>query len=351
MLCGCTKTDGAKPGNPILETAFWTSNTILSARFETSESSIVAASADGTIRRWSAKTGAPLGEPIKATLYAIQAEVSPRGDAVFINDEGAITLWRPAALPQIKVISDDGTAASFSADSTWVLTGGQNGVAKIWDSMSGALIMELTGHEDDIWWLHVGTDKKKLIAGGDNPAGSIWDLSSKSRTALVGHTKWIMGGALSPDNSKVLTVSWDETAKLWNADTGQIVVTLSGHTSYLWVGEFSPDGGKVVTGGEDGVARIWDTDSGELLATATGHESVITSIIFDPKGAFFITGGFDGTARVWDIDTGRQIEKMSIHFGRVDSMAIDASGGHLLTASDDSTAAVWRLPLLDGTRE
>ena len=52
--------------------------------------------------------------------------------------------------------------------------------------------------------------------------------------------------------------SYDETAKLWDSVTGQILATLQGHTNYINSIAFSPDGTKIGTASFDRTAKIWD---------------------------------------------------------------------------------------------
>ena len=56
---------------------------------------------------------------------------------------------------------------------------------------------------------------------------------------LSGHAGVVLSVAFSADGSKVVSGSWDETVKIWNADSGEVIQTLSGeidkdiHVSYV----------------------------------------------------------------------------------------------------------------------
>jgi hypothetical protein len=40
------------------------------------------------------------------------------------------------------------------------------------------------------------------------------------QSALAGHSSLVSGAAFSTDGSRILTASWDETARIWHAGTG-----------------------------------------------------------------------------------------------------------------------------------
>lgn len=42
----------------------------------------------------------------------------------------------------------------------------------------------------------------------------------KERATLRGHSEWVTACAVSPDSSFIVSASWDNTLKVWDADTG-----------------------------------------------------------------------------------------------------------------------------------
>ena len=57
---------------------------------------------------------------------------------------------------------------------------------------------------------------------------------------LEGHTGAVLSAAFSPDGTRVITASDDQTARLWDAATGKALATLEGHTDSGQVGGVQP---------------------------------------------------------------------------------------------------------------
>src|SRR3984893_12469803 len=69
----------------------------------------------------------------------------------------------------------------------------------------------------------------------------------REATVLSGHTQKVSSASFSPGGTRVVTGSWDKTARIWDPTTGETVTILSGHTGNVVSAAFSPDGRRVVT--------------------------------------------------------------------------------------------------------
>ncbi len=82
----------------------------------------------------------------------------------------------------------------------------------------------------------------------------------------------------------------------------------------------------------DNTARLWDVESGECLHTLLGHSAEIVSLDFDTPGQRIITGSFDNTVRVWDVRNGRCIHTLSGHQGEISSCQFNYSSDYVYPA-------------------
>ncbi len=154
-----------------------------------------------------------------------------------------------------------------------------------------------------------------------------------------GHTETVTSVAFAPDERTVLTGSWDGTARLWDAVTGDLLHKFEGHTGPVTSVAFSPNGSTVLTGSWDGTARLWEAATGGLLHTFIGHTGPVTSVAFAPDGRTVLTGSGDGTARLWDA-IGNPLH-IFVAESWVHDVAFAVDGQAVLTASDDRTARLW----------
>jgi WD40 repeat protein len=106
--------------------------------------------------------------------------------------------------------------------------------------------------------------------------------------------------AFSPDGQRIVTGSWDHTAKVWEAASELEVLTLTRHNSQIFSVAFSSDGQRIITGSSDQTAKVWEAANGRELLTLRGHSAGIRSVAFSPDGQRIVTGSSDQTAKVWE---------------------------------------------------
>jgi WD40 repeat protein len=185
-------------------------------------------------------------------------------------------------------------------------------------------------------------DSRRLATSGDQTA-RVWDAESgKPLAVLHGHSFRVLSVAFSPDGRRLATSSRDKTARLWDAESGEQLAVLQGHTEIVVDASFSPDGRRIATASWDQTVRLWDAGSGELLAVLQGHTGSIECVAFSPDGRRIATAGAsDNTARLWDVESGRPLAVLQGHAGEVRSVSFSPDGRRIATASADATARLW----------
>jgi len=74
---------------------------------------------------------------------------------------------------------------------------------------------------------------------------------------LQGHTHIVTSFAFSPDGNQIVSGSWDDSLRVWDAKTGELLRELQGHTNWVASVAFSPTGDQIVSGSDDnGMQRL-----------------------------------------------------------------------------------------------
>jgi len=202
--------------------------------------------------------------------------------------------------------------------------------------------LELKGHTGWVVAASFSNDGRRVVTASYDNTARIWDTESGKLIAeLKGHTGWVVAASFSYDGRRALTAADDSTARVWDSESGRLIVELKGHTDSVVTASFSYDGRHVVTASHDNTARIWDADSGKLIAELKGHTGWVVAASFSNDGRHVVTASSDHIARVWDADSGRLIAELKGHTGWVVAASFSNDGRHVVTGSRDHTARVW----------
>lgn len=203
----------------------------------------------------------------------------------------------------------------------------------------------LNGHSGGgVLAVAVSHDGKFALTGSSDQTALLWDLETgKQLRRFVGHEDAVTCVQVSKDGKRVLTTGRDKTARLWETATGKPTVLtenrngiFAGHTGAILTCAISADGKFVATAGEDKTARIWDAVSGKQLHQIN-HAGRVNSIAFSPDSHLLLTGGEDKIARLFSSETGKEEKQFVGHTGEITSVAYSPDGKQILTGSDDNS--------------
>ena len=124
-------------------------------------------------------------------------------------------------------------------------------------------------------------------------------------SVLQGHAEGVTSVAFSPDGKYIVSGSEDTTIRMWDAQTGKLVLDpFEGHTDDVNSVAFSPDGKYIVSGSWDKTIRLWDALAGKLASGQfEGHTDTVTSVAFSTGGEYIISESDDKTIQIRDHDT------------------------------------------------
>lgn len=184
-------------------------------------------------------------------------------------------------------------------------------------------------------------DGSRLLTGSENTA-KLWRADTGE---LIGQPMRHDGGvrfvAFSPDGQRLLTASTDKAVRLWAGLDAKPLERVFHLQAEPTAALFSPDGTRVFAVGQDGAARLWDASTGEPIGPWFHHKSGVHAAAWAPHGNLIATGGADGSVRFWSGDTG-ETRGEPLHVSKkVNALVFSPDGHALLTGSDNDTAQLW----------
>lgn len=74
--------------------------------------------------------------------------------------------------------------------------------------------------------------------------------------------------------------------------------TFTGHDKEIVCLTFDPHATLLATGSMDNTAKLWDIETGKEYVTLRGHDAEVISLNFSAEGDRVISGSFDCSAKV-----------------------------------------------------
>ncbi len=151
------------------------------------------------------------------------------------------------------------TTGAFSPGGGFIITGGDDGTARVWDLDSGQPFVSFAGHQGPISALAVNNAGTAVITASADGTAKVWSTQpSASASFYSTRPTTCVASPYSPTNPYLLAVGADNgTVTLWNTRTRSQIARWSTRSDKCASAEFSHSGRFLVTTDGTQKARIW----------------------------------------------------------------------------------------------
>ncbi|EAY21313.1 hypothetical protein TVAG_166880 [Trichomonas vaginalis G3] len=198
----------------------------------------------------------------------------------------------------IQKSSEAAAAIAFFNDGKRLITTNKNGVINLWSLPQFELIKSVKfAKNQNIVSVLITNGDSSVIVLASNSDICFYDSNLAQEPQIVSaESTFVYSGALSRSSTYLCIAAQDPNAKLFNlVGKFRLEKNLVGHTDYIIGVEFSPDGKLVFTASKDETIRVWDVETGEMLATLTCHHNTVFAVSHHPTRNQIISCSGDGS--------------------------------------------------------
>ncbi|HSE82425.1 MAG TPA: AAA family ATPase [Gaiellaceae bacterium] len=143
----------------------------------------------------------------------------------------------------------------------------------------------------------------------------------------------------SGDRPLVALATEDRGVRIVDADTGEDVSLLRGVQDPVLSSSFDADGSRIVTVSADGTASLWDPATGSEIAALSGAGGV-SLVTLDPSGKYVAGAGSKGRVHLWSGESGASLHRVRVSRGEVVGLSFSGDGSRLATVSTELRGSV-----------
>ncbi|KAF9284769.1 hypothetical protein BGZ88_009808 [Linnemannia elongata] len=147
----------------------------------------------------------------------------------------------------------------------------------------------------------------------------------------------------SPNSQLVVSADSDKTARVLDASTGALILTLSSHNAAMRDVAFSPNGLQIASGGDDMKVRLWGLSSSWSSVKLKGHQvSSFLRTTYSPDGHSILTAS-GRSVQQWDSKTGASLP-ITFQFPEavsVSAVEFSPDGDQIAAVVGEGNVQVW----------
>jgi WD40 repeat protein len=266
----------------------------------------------------------PDGKTLAGACYDVVARL---WDVSSGKELRTLRVGGPVRASQLGAHYSQTTSVAFSPDGNMLVSGGVDGVVRLWNAATGQEMFQDVGHSGSVTAMAFARDGRTVVTGGQDRAVRVWEAATgKQVLAMTRHEAGVAALACTEDGKTVASAGSDGALRLWNGLTGQEILSVEKRSSVTRCLRFQEDppgragppsrgtlpadanarsGPKLLWASYDGETGMLDPDTGKEQRRRRDQviPTGMLSAAFSNDGRMLVTGEYNGLC-LWSIASG-----------------------------------------------
>lgn len=237
------------------------------------------------------------------------------------------------------------TEVHWTCDSQNILTSSADLTVALTDGWTGQNIQRFKAHEMCVNTVCLaGNGEPLLVSGSDDATALMWDPRTALPQGKISVEAPVLSSTLCPRGQRAFLGCLDDTIQVWDIRKGGLLPPLLGHAHGITGLDVSPDGSKLASISLDMTVKFWQIPhnaepncANSLSLGCENRENERIRIQWDRKSEVVGCGSNEGVTYLLDGKLGRFIDGVMGHTAGVNEVAFHPRCGLMATASKDKS--------------
>ncbi|MEZ4668067.1 MAG: tetratricopeptide repeat protein [Anaerolineae bacterium] len=304
---------------------------------------------ENIVRLWDAVTGDMTAE----FKNGLGVNWKPDLSQFVIWDVNSFTRVYDAVTQESLFTLPGATYANWKADGSQMITSTfGDSLVQVYEPEHGRRQLSIEAQTSLPAWKRDGAviETRKISTGSGTNSIQLWDAATGENVLTVENSKYAVWNS---DQSQIMAITDDKVIHVFDATNGSEVLTLSVETEAERDGVYDAEwhtGESLIAAnvGRCSATRdncslslwVWDAQSGDVVGRL-GEEEPFSAAVWQPDGSRVLTLSREPShALLWDVASGKVVATFE-HPDTVRGAAWKADGSQLMTWSDENIVRIW----------
>ncbi|KAM9836167.1 PWP2 small subunit processome component [Aulostomus maculatus] len=237
------------------------------------------------------------------------------------------------------------TSVAINSSGDWIGFGCSGmGHLLVWEWQSESYVFKQQGHFNNMASLAYSPDGQYIVTGGDDGKVKVWNTNScLCFVTFTEHTSSITNVTFTSTGFVILSASLDGTVRAFDLHRYRNFRTFTSPRPAQFSSLAVDVSGELVSAGAQDSFEIflWSMQTGRLLEVLGGHEGPVSCLCFSPVQSILASASWDRTIRLWDMMDSWQVKETLPLSSDALSVAYRPDGQELAVATLNGEISFW----------